>query len=220
MVGYGGGSIGVGQELTWATGLRIPVLYLRWRDEPISRQLEGTPGDISIRTFTGEQDLKGHVAEFVRSRRHAIETLPDRLRSRASATSNLMAALRETWSNLDVESRGRVTAESRLREPRIEELLANSNALMSATMDEVSALSGALGVDFAREVGGHPMPDLEHGEVNALRTAAAENSWTGGTVVDLWTAARLERLRPGTRRFRLHSPEAWERFRGLIGGDH
>lgn len=219
LVGYGGGSLGVGQEFGWATGLRIPVLYLGWQDEPVSRQLAGTPADITIETFANERELRQHVAGFVRSRRQTIEKHPKRLRDRTSAMSNLRDALNEAWSRMGVESRGSATAESRLKEARIEDLLASPHALMAASMDEISALAGSLGVDFAREVSGQPMPELEPREVSALRLAARENAWTGDTVVDLWTAARLERLRPGIRRFRLHSPEAWERFLELLDGN-
>ena len=139
VVGYRGGSLGAGQEFAWATGARIPILYLRCQGEPVSRQLQGTPADIIVAEFDNENQLADHIVSFVRSRRSTIENHPQRLRTQAATLAHIVAAMQDLWSNLDPTSQGRAIAESRLVEPRIKELIDNPHALAAAALNEVSA---------------------------------------------------------------------------------
>ena len=89
VLSIGGGSTGIGQELAWAVALRLPVLYLHPKDEPASRQVLGTPGDLTISAFDDATALVDSP-HLLRTQRTVIE---DRAR-RAVGESVNFAALR------------------------------------------------------------------------------------------------------------------------------
>ena len=78
-----GGSTGVGQELAWALQLRLPVLYLYPSDGHLSRQIEGSPGDISVVAFADTSELIDAVRAFLRGepQRHCRPCAPREERS-------------------------------------------------------------------------------------------------------------------------------------------
>lgn len=95
VIGYRGGSLGAGQEFGWASALRIPILYLRPKGDPLSRQIEGTPADTEFAEFESIEELKAAVVAFVRSRRTAIEDHPRRLRDRPMMLPPFAKAIEE-----------------------------------------------------------------------------------------------------------------------------
>jgi hypothetical protein len=210
--GYKGGSIGAGQEFGLACLRRLPILYLRRRDEPLSRQVEGTPANITIVTFERPDELAGAVAKFLRAHRVEIEDHARRVENQVVVFEALRALLNDAWMVRDERARLTAATEARLHIRRLERLATDSVALGAASMEEVFAAAGALGVDAVRALGAEPLPDLEPTELSALRTAAAEYEWDGPTTLDLLVSAQIERARGGVRRFRLLSVIDWVRF--------
>ena len=126
-----GGSTGIGQELAWAVALRLPVLYLHPKDEPASRQVLGTPGDLTVAAFDDATALVEAVRTFMRTHRAVIE---DRARSAVGESIKFAAlriALAHEWDRRGHFERARVQAEARIHAARITELLEDDNALCS-----------------------------------------------------------------------------------------
>ena len=212
ILGVGGGSLGAGQEFAWACALRIPVLYLQESGKPISRQINGTPADLTVIEYVDTADITSAVHRFVVSRRGALQQHLRRMRDRTTSLARLVSRLNNAWQDLDTARRGAAIAESRLPERRIDRLVNDPYALAAASLEEVAVLCSALGIDAGVEISQQPLPHLEAREISALRVAATEFDWPGALVVDLQRDARMERAQSGIRRFRLYSPEDWQRF--------
>jgi hypothetical protein len=212
VVGYRGGSLGAGQEFGWASALRIPILYLRPKGDPISRQIEGTPADTEFAEFETIEELKAAVVAFVRSRRTAIEDHPRRLRDRTMVLAPFAEAIEERWGNLSEKDRERTAANARLHPRRVEELVNDPLTLATGALNELLALTGALGVDPWRLLSGGA-PELESRQVEALRTAAHEYDWEEVETLEVYLDARSEMARGGVRRLSLATVEDWVRFR-------
>jgi len=207
-----GGSTGIGQELAWAVALRLPVLYLHPHDEPASRQVLGTPGDLEVVAFEDAADLVDAVRRFLRSRRSVIEDRARRALGESVKFAALRVTLAEEWDRRGNFERSRVQAEARIHQARIAELLEDDNSLGMASLSELAALAGALSASLASL--GHPdtPPELGDREREALVQACDEYDWSGSKALDLERSAQLEVARGGTRRLTLQSPEDWIRF--------
>lgn len=212
VIGRWGGSFGAGQELAWATHLRLPILFLRWGDETLSRQVEGTPADLEIVRFDTDEDLAGLVGTFLNQRRTSLETHAKHRKGRTLEVAELAEELREKYVALDQSGQDEVPAISHMHPRRVHALVNNPQTLISASLDELLALSGALNVELGRALDANPLPDLTREELAALRTASAEWDWSGQKTLSLMQAARLERAKGGTRRLRMSTPQDWRRF--------
>ncbi len=69
-------SAGVGQEIIWAAQSGLPVLYVEPQGHPPSRQVAGTPGDLTIIRQSTPDHLKDEIRRWVRRRRHQLEPTP------------------------------------------------------------------------------------------------------------------------------------------------
>jgi hypothetical protein len=216
VLGYGGGSLGAGQEFAWASAVRLPILYLQNKGQPMSRQIAGTPADLETAEFDTPEDLVDAVATFLRRNRGVIEDGPRRRRNRAAEFARLAAVIRGAWEGIGDYRRDEACGLSRLHRRRIEELL-EPVTLATASLGEVAALTAALGIDLGRALSPAALPDLDAAQLAALRTAAAEYEWTGPTALELLRDARLELAKGGVRRFPLASPEDWARFKEAKG---
>jgi hypothetical protein len=212
VLGYRGGSLGAGQEFAWAASLRMPILYLRDAENPLSRQIEGTPADVTIVNFTDADGIANGVRGFIRAKRAIIQDGARRRRNRRNQFTAVAEAIRDAWDRLGDNARASVSSEARLNARRVEEVAGNPLVVGAASLDEIAAITGGLGIDMSLWLGPASLPDLNQRELEALRTAATENGWPGGEAVDLLRAARLELARGGTRRLRLTSPADWIRF--------
>jgi hypothetical protein len=212
LIGLSGGSFGAGQEFAIASALRLPVLYLRYGEEPISRQVLGTPVDLVVVKFTRPDDLTDAVVRFLRSRRVELDRHARRSADRAMALEPLRSALEGGWTGLDDDRQTALAVEARIPRRRIIQIIGSSAAIAAASLDELRGLAGALGISLGGHLAAQPLPDLDPQEVSALRTAAAEYDWEGTTTLDLLQAARLEHARGGVRRFRLASVDDWVEF--------
>jgi hypothetical protein len=215
-----GGGLGVGQEFAWAVALRLPILILHPHDLPLTRQALGTPGDLTIVGFTTAVHLANEVKAFLRKNRPVIE---DWHRRRASLDLSLLP-LRETiaerWHELSAVDKERVEAESRVHQQRIRQLTSDEHALAGASLSEILALLGAMGIESASIFAGPSIPELSGRQRDALGVAADEYEWRGAEVLALETRARLELARGGTRRMNLSTPADWVHFREqTIGRD-
>jgi hypothetical protein len=212
VLGFGGGSLGAGQEFAWASGLRLPILYLRNKGQPMSRQISGTPADLETAEFETPEELVDAVAGFLRRNRGVIEDGPRRRRNRSTQFVQLSAVIRSAWEALGDHHRDEISGISRLDRRRIEELM-QPMTLATATLDEVAALTAALGVDLGRAVAPASLPELDAAQLAALRTAATEYEWTGPTTLELLREARLELAKGGVRRLPLATPQDWANFK-------
>ena len=209
-----GGSVGAGQEFAWACAVRLPTLFLHKRGQPVSRQVQGTPIDLEIVEFGSGLELIDAIADYVRRRRHAIQTHATQRSDRLIGLHGLHDRLQESWSTLDPSSKQAAMAIARLHPRRVEILLSGPGSLRPASIDEVLALSGALGIDAGRHLTGETMTRLTQDQLRALETAAAEYEWTAADTLALVREAETELAKGGTRRFPLVTPDDWDRFRG------
>ncbi|MEM9036383.1 MAG: hypothetical protein AAGD18_17420 [Actinomycetota bacterium] len=208
-----GGGLGVGQELTWAAALRLPVLLLHPAETTPSRQALGTPADITVAPFTDAAGLAEAVRAFLRKNRPTIEDWRRRRGSLDTALLPLREHLAEAWHARTETEQDRIEAESRVHRRRIQQLIAGDHALAGASMSEVLSLVGALGIDAANVLSNPTMPDLSAGQRAALAAASDEYEWGGADALQLERRARLELARGGTRRLSLASPADWVAFR-------
>jgi hypothetical protein len=213
VLGAFGGSLGAGQELAWASAVRLPVLLLHKKDQKVSRQVRGTPIDLEIVEFLSGRDLIQSVVDYIFRRRHAIETHSRQRRDRVVALQPLAQVLRQQWDRLDEAARREVRAIARLHVRRVEAMLDRPEALRAASLDEILALAGALGTDPGTHLSGQPLPHLSDEQLQGLKTAASEYDWEVAETLELMRDAQLELAKGGTRRFRLITAEDWYRFR-------
>lgn len=213
ILGAFGGSLGAGQELAWASSVRLPALLLHKKDQKVSRQVRGTPIDLEIVEFLSGRHLIETVVDYVFRRRHAIETHARQRRDRLLALQPLVQTLRDEWNRLDESARRQVHAIARIHPRRVEMLLKRPEALRAASVDEVLALAGALGTDPWKQLSGEALPQLSYEQLQGLKTAAIEYDWHVPETLELMHEAQLELAKGGTRRFRLITTEDWYRFR-------
>jgi hypothetical protein len=214
-----GGGLGVGQEFAWATALRLPILVVHPVDQPPSRQTIGTPADVTVAPFENANELAEAVRSFLRANRSVIEDWHRRTKSQTMALTPLRETLAEKWHAMGSRDRERVQAESRVHERRIAQLADDDQALATASMSEVLALFGVIGIDTESILPAPGLPDLNHRQRAALGVAADEYEWSGSDVLALETRARLELARGGTRRLSLVTPADWVHFRSQTDPD-
>jgi hypothetical protein len=210
VVGYRGGSIGAGQELEWACDQGLPILYVTTKSDPISRQLRGTPADLTIRAFEHPDELRDAVTSFVRRYRRTIEDGPRRRASARLRAASSAARLSRAWNGLGGQSKLEVAALVRLQPVRIDLMLEDPLALLAAPLGRVLALGAALGV--ALPFGSDGLPELDFAQMRALLTAQLEYEWDDVLTQRLMLTARLELARGGVRRFPLTTLDDWYRF--------
>jgi hypothetical protein len=207
-----GGSTGIGQELAWAVAMRVPVLYLHHKDEAVSKQVLGTPGDLTVVAFSDATDLVEAVRTYLRAQRPVIEDQARRSIGEALKFAALRISLAEAWDNSGERGQARVEAEGRVHRARIVELLEDDNALGMASVSELTALAGALDVSLASLVQADRLPELGERAREALALVCDEYEWSGSKALELEFAARFELARGGIRRLTFQSPDDWIRF--------
>jgi hypothetical protein len=211
-IGHQGGSFGGGQELGWATSLRMPIFYVHHVNDKISRQVYGTPTDLDFFSWSTTDDLAQAVRRFIRERFHRIEAHHRARRSRAMTFALPLARLRQRWRDLGPDERRAVCAVAALHARQVEWMLRNTSALAVASLDVAVALCAALGLTTQSLFETSPLPDLSEVEMHALRAAVREHDLDSVEAFQLQIDARLELARGGTRRFNLTTPEDWIRF--------
>ncbi|MEA2369947.1 MAG: hypothetical protein QOH12_341 [Solirubrobacteraceae bacterium] len=218
VIGHRGGSLGSGQELTWAGSLHLPMLYVHIARTPVSRQLHGASRehDLQVSAYNSPDELSDIVGRWLCSRRHIIADGPRRRRNRMLRFAELQTRLRYAWEALTPAARDHVVLATRIAPGRVVRLLDSPGALSQAATCEVSELAAALYVEIASLVGVPPLPDLRTEQRSALVNAATEFGWDTQETFALYDAARVELARGGIRRMPLASAYDWRVFRERI----
>lgn len=203
-------SAGVGQELTWAALMvGLPVLYIEPPGHHTSRQIRGTPGDVTVTTYAAPDHLKEEVRRWLRQRRHQVEASASRRQGRAARFGPLFARLNHAWIAAGQAERVRVAAHLGLMPNLIEWWLRDVAFLAAAPMAHVVLLATELTGSTDAVVGRH---ELTLDELEALLTARDEHGWDAETTAALRRQGEMELAQPAIRRFSLTSPENWLRL--------
>lgn len=203
-------SAGVGQEISWAAlSVGLPVLYVEPPGHRVSRQIAGTPGDLSVVGYTGPDHLKDEIRRWVRTRRHQIEAGAGRRRSRSLRVSDLHGRLSYVWASIGQAGRHRVSAHIGLAPSLVDWWLEDAAFLAVAPAAHVLLLTVELTGSTDAVVGRH---ELTLNELEALLTARDEHGWDDGSTEALRRRGERELALPAVRRFRLDSPEDWTRL--------
>lgn len=208
-------SEGVGQEFAWALDVGIPVLHLCPLGQHVSRQIAGTPGDITIASPGSAGEIVDRTCQWVRSRRRVIESGPTRRKDRLLLYGPVRAALVDAWQRADKDSRRAMLSYSRLTEPRLLWLLSDDAFLATAPFHQVQSLAVGLGIALP-PFRSAPPPELTTAQFRAFLAASDEYDWDNTMAELVKERGRQELAKGGVRRFRLDSIPDWLRIKALI----
>lgn len=149
IVGYRGGSLGVGQELAWACAQALPILYIHDAGTYPSRQLVGTAteANLAVLAFETAQQISALAETFVWEQRDEIRAQPERRRVRREAALRLQEAAKTSQGGVDGSADDRLGELGSFTPGRLERLRTDPDALASASLAEVLMLIEALGGD-------------------------------------------------------------------------
>jgi hypothetical protein len=123
-----------------------------------------------------------------------------------------VARIREALRDVPSDLRLEICGVAQLSERRVEELLSSPMLWAEASMDEVQALTGALGLPSSAYLAGDTAVSISARDLSALQHAASLESWSGTKAIGLLRRAEVELARGGTRRLRFSSPADWVDF--------
>ena len=208
---------GVGQEFTWAaTQATIPVLWLHHDEHPVSRQVRGTPGDITVKSYDEPSDLRREVRDWVRSRRAVLAAGPFRRATREQRWRGPTTAAQARWARLSDEERIRICATLHIAPAVIDFYLSDPLLFASAPVWVFDQLT-AEGLLAARSPAtSRPFGRLETQQLMALAEASREYEWSATVVDFLRTSAEQLLAEPATRRFKLETPADWARLYDVL----
>ncbi len=205
-----GGSTGVGQELEWSVRLQMPVLYLTADDTP-SRQISGTPGFISPRTYNGDAaTLANHVRNFLRLWKPLILDGPRRRASRKMRFEAITLRLRGAWQSCP--NRTDVAAQTRADITYIELALSDPRFVAVMATDTLLTLAHHLNVSL-HATDPAPAATLEIPALRALMAAAAEDGWDDPLVKRLIHEGHFVALTDGAT---LNTITGWRAIRDTL----
>jgi hypothetical protein len=209
---YKGGSLGAGQELAWACGLRMPVLMLHLDGVLISRQMRGTEevhAHMEIAAFKNVPELRSVVTNWLRRHRVELEAHQRRRQLQRGRIAGLQQVLKQSWQAVERDDDAGALELASMSERRVERLVDDPDALLLASVDEVLALASALDLDVGAAMTDSRRRPLESRELMALRQVAREEEWTGARVAELVSHAQKEVAAGATRRMSLGSQDGW-----------
>lgn len=211
-----GGSLGIGQELTWACSLQLPIVILHRKGTSISRQPRGAAAeyDIDLKEYRDPEHMRDLLDGWLVSHRPQICDGPRRRVGRSGHLTHICTLLAERWERLSPEERLHATMTSRLHALRVERIVSDPLAMAAASVQELIALGCAVGIDILDLHRTAPPPELAPGQREALAAAAAEFGWSHEETLRLHDAARVEMGRGGVRRLPLASNSDWLEFYG------
>lgn len=210
LLGDHGGSLGAGQEFAWAIARRLPVLVLVSDDAPLSRQIEGTPALMCVRTAITNDDVTAVVEWWVNHWGDAIES-----RARMGTGERIIALraaqrLQQAFA-ASPDSVEAIATIAGLTPDRVLELF-DPDALLDSSVSELIALSRALGLEAGEPLNPNPIPELSSTQRGGLVVAAQEYDWTPEQILQVELRARLEIAKGGVRRLPLTSVQDWVIF--------
>lgn len=214
-----GGSLGIGQELVWACSLQLPILILHRDGTPISRQARGAAAehDIEVAAYNDPEHLRDLLDAWLVSRRSQICDGPRRRVGRRGHLSRTCSLLGARWEALGAAGRHHAVMTTRLPATRVERIISDPLAMAAASVQELIAIGCAVGIDLLDLNRTAPLPELAHGQREALAAAATEFDWSAEKTLHLHDAARIELERGGVRRLPLASNNDWLEFSGRDG---
>lgn len=207
---------GVGQEFAWAAlQAAIPVLWVQHGDHPVSRQIRGTPGDVTFERFELPAQLGQIVQGWARSRRAVLSGGPYRRSDRALRWHGPATAARRRWLELDDHERQRICATGHVMPAVIDFYLSDAMllAVAPAWVLDILTTEGLLVATSATQ---RAPVRLSSRQLFALVEAATEYEWEMGLVDYLRTSAEQVIAEPATRRLKLDTPGDWVRLRGML----
>lgn len=208
---------GVGQEFAWATEMAgLPVLWVQKEGDAVSRQIQGTPGDITVKYFDTPQDLRAVVEAWLRSHRAVLEAGPAKRSTRRQRWQGPVAAAQARWEALPEVERLRIAATAHVSPDFIGFYLADPMLLSVAPvwLVDVLQVEGLLAATSARVA---RTARLSTPRMLALSDAAFEYGWSPDLVDILRLKAEEVLAEPATRRLRLETPADWAAFRERLG---
>jgi hypothetical protein len=171
VITHRGSSAGVGQEIEWARGWGIPILYLS-ADEA-SRQIRGIPHPIIFSRYEDDDEACARVHAWLAANRAVIEDGPRRRTNRNLAYFPLTAALSQAWHK--TVNKTDTALRAGLQPAGVECLLESSARLSAAPFATVVALATELGVPIGRR------SDLRLLQARAWVDAATQCGWDDET---------------------------------------
>lgn len=206
-------SAGVGQEFAWATTQAcIPVLWIQHGEHAVSRQILGTPGDVSFQTFDRPGDLGRIVQDWLRSRRPVLNAGPYKRAARELRWRGPVTAARGRWTNLDSSEKDRVAALGNVA-PDVIDFYLSDPLLLAAAPTWIMELLTVEGLLVATSGSPSTRGQLATSQFLGLAEAATEYDWGTDVVDHLRRAAEELLAEPATRRLKLETPADWARFR-------
>lgn len=205
-------SWGAGKELAWAERLRMPVLLLCRENHAMSRLVRGTTGDFELATWRFHDDIREAWTTYFTERRAQLEAHRRLRAGRKALWAPTLDLLRASHALLSTNEKRETAAIAHLTSSRIHEMLSSPGALAEASIDEVQALIGALGLPATAGIPSGQRPHLPPRALSALATAAELEGWDGRYTVELYQRATLELAKGGTRRLRFNEPTDWIDF--------
>ncbi len=207
---------GVGQEFGWAaTQVAIPVLWVQHGDHPVSRQIRGTPGDVTFKTFVQPAELRQIVQGWLWSRRPVLSAGPYRRATRTLRWHGPATAARRRWMQLDDCERRRICATGNVV-PGVIDFYLSDPMLLAAAPAWILDVLTTEGLLIATSATPRPPARLSTRQLFALTEAATEYDWDMGLVDYLRTSAEQVMTEPATRRLKLDTPADWVRLREAL----
>jgi len=207
-------SWGGGIELVWAERLRIPVLLLVRDPQSASRLLRGSIADLQVDIWRFHNDLRDAWKSFFLNRKQQLETHRRLRADRQLLWGPTIARLRHAYDELSPAQRLEVVAVAQIVDRRIAEMLSSPFAFAEASIDEIQALTGALGLPTSWLLPGEPQVSLPAKSLAALQNASELATWTGSKTLSLLRRAHVELARGGTRRLTFNESQDWIDFAG------
>jgi hypothetical protein len=202
---------GTGDHLGGRHG--VPLLYIVPPGHSVSRQIEGTAGDLTVLSYSHPDELRDGVRTWIREHRHMIEAGPSRRLGREVRLDVLHQRLSQVWAGTSESGQSRVAAHLGISPDLIAWWLPGVDFLAAAPVSHVLMLSTELVGSTAAVLG---RQELTLDQIEAVLTASAEQGWARETAERIRRRGEAELALGGVRRFRLDTPEDWTRLQEAL----
>ncbi len=184
------------------------------RNAAVSRLVVGTTGDIEVHEWRFHTEVREIWKTYFLRRKAQLEGHRRIRAARAMLWGAPLGRMLAAYRSLDEHDRITVAATAQLTPRRITEMLRSPLALAEASLDEVTALSGALGLPSTVVQPGEAISALPARALAALQGASELQGWSGSETVALLRSATVELAKGGTRRLVFNTPADWIAFAG------
>ena len=150
------------------------------------------------------------VRRYIRRYRAPILNGPDRRENLARSVARSYARASNSWESGTDDQRAETASFVGRTVDDLTFVLSHVLLFALLPRNTITRLFAGLGESTEPPV--MPWPTLNRTELDMLRVASQEMSWSGPHVLDLQDAARLEKAKGGVRRFTLTTPQDWYDF--------